>query len=69
MDEQKFKIGDVVELNSGGPLMTVVKMEGGWIGCGWHVGDSQPCDWKFPPESLTKRLPHHRRVSGVVAES
>ncbi|VCX06796.1 hypothetical protein BANRA_01265 [Acinetobacter baumannii] len=32
----KFKAGDVVELNSGGPVMTILEVKNnGWVVCEW----------------------------------
>lgn len=36
---QKFQIGDIVCLNSGGPEMTVsIVYPDGWILCSWQIG-------------------------------
>ncbi len=67
MDEQKFKIGDVVELNSGGPLMTVIKVEDDWVGCCWYDGNSRVTDWKFFTSCLVRRPPHHRSPNEWIA--
>ena len=39
--EDKLKIGDVVVLNSGGPDMTIVEIDGDKATCWWqgHFGD------------------------------
>ena len=34
----RFKPGDIVALKSGGPLMTVTKVEGGRVWCEWFDG-------------------------------
>lgn len=53
--KHNFKVGDVVELKSGGPLMTVSEINAG------HEADEIECQWfggkklevgRFPPESL-----------------
>jgi uncharacterized protein YodC (DUF2158 family) len=50
----KFRIGDVVELNSGGPQMTVEKVDGDQITCTWFV-DSK-ADHRTFPESVLKKV-------------
>lgn len=48
----QFKIGDVVQLKSGGPRMTVAEIYGdGDLGCVWFVGTKQEAG-TFPPEAL-----------------
>ena len=49
---RKFKIGDVVELKSGGPDMTVVAHTGGGLSCIWFDDDQGLHDGTFPPETL-----------------
>jgi uncharacterized protein YodC (DUF2158 family) len=56
MSEQ-FKAGDVVQLKSGGPVMTVNKTGNKSMGgpftvwCSWFEGEKKMND-DFPPESL-----------------
>ena len=51
---EKFVIGDIVELKSGGPKMTVVDPEyGDEIQCTWFDGKKQGFG-NFPPEALKK---------------
>ena len=51
---QKFKIGDTVQLKSGGPIMTIKSIDESGIRCQWFAGEhfdkveSHP----FPPDSL-----------------
>ena len=49
----EFKVGDVVQLKSGGPLMTVNKVGSGEIGCQWFdkAGDDVKTRF-FAPETL-----------------
>lgn len=52
--ERRFKVGDVVMLNSGGPGMTIstVDYPGGWCYCKWFsVGGHVQADY-FQPEML-----------------
>lgn len=46
----KFKVGMIVQLKSGGPKMTVVEMEGS-IHCKWFSGSKLEYG-SFHPESL-----------------
>jgi uncharacterized protein YodC (DUF2158 family) len=54
---QQFKIGDIVQLRSGGPNMTVEDIEPipgkNLIDCQWFAGGKLN-HGRFPPESLTK---------------
>jgi uncharacterized protein YodC (DUF2158 family) len=57
---QKFKTGDIVQLKSGGPQMTVKEAPreplGGEIICQWFGGKELEQGW-FPPDSLKKADP------------
>jgi uncharacterized protein YodC (DUF2158 family) len=53
-----FKIGEIVQLKSGGPKMTVIEIaEGnmtiraGQIRCSWFAGAKNETGW-FPPDAL-----------------
>jgi len=47
----RFVPGDVVRLNSGGPLMTVIRVDNGAFHCIWHtVDDIQVAI--LPPEAI-----------------
>ena len=55
----KFKVGDVVRLRSGGPQMTVVKLhpdlgEGEKVVCKWFSGSGskKPESETYPPQAL-----------------
>jgi uncharacterized protein YodC (DUF2158 family) len=37
----QFKVGDVVQLKSGGPLMTVGEVEGEQVTCEWFADKSE----------------------------
>jgi len=54
MDE--FKIGDVVKLNSGGTLMTVIDIDtiSNVISCVWFTKDNHITSAKFKMGALTK---------------
>lgn len=46
-----FKMGDVVQLNSGGPLMTVSETNGNDVHCRWFIGNEEKSS-SFPSEML-----------------
>lgn len=49
----EFKAGDTVRLKSGGPLMTVNKIEsGGLVWCDWFDDKRSPQSKAFPATSL-----------------
>lgn len=50
---QSTAVGDTVTLNSGGPLMTVTKIDGERCECTWFNDDGLPAFSRFPPASLT----------------
>lgn len=54
-----FKIGDVVQLKSGGPLMTVSNPgnEGSTMTCEWFTKDGESRADKFHPATLVNRPP------------
>ena len=46
-----FKAGDVVQLKSGGPLMTVGEVDGESVHCRWFNGSEEKAS-SFPAELL-----------------
>ncbi len=48
-----FKVGDVVELKSGGPDMTITSIEGDKANCTWFV-EGKPHYGQFPIIALQK---------------
>jgi uncharacterized protein YodC (DUF2158 family) len=46
-----FKTGDVVQLKSGGPLMTVSEMDGNTVHCRWMNGSEEKSS-SYPSEML-----------------
>jgi uncharacterized protein YodC (DUF2158 family) len=60
MKEPKFALGDVVTLKSGGPPMTVQKMDVDdvdfeeYVLCKWFDADNKPCTESFAPAALVK---------------
>lgn len=46
-----FRAGDVVQLKSGGPLMTVSEIDGNTVHCGWMAGTEEKSS-SFPSEML-----------------
>jgi uncharacterized protein YodC (DUF2158 family) len=51
--EPNWKVRDVVQLKSGGPPMTVVKVRDGVISCGWFDKSTRQMD-AFPAEAVHK---------------
>jgi len=51
---QKLKIGDVVKLKSGGPTMTVIRVEDEGVYCMWFIGEyhDKVDSYRFPSGSL-----------------
>jgi uncharacterized protein YodC (DUF2158 family) len=50
----KLQRGDLVRLRSGGPLMTIDRIEGDQVDCFWTDLTGQPNDAKFPAHVLQK---------------
>lgn len=58
---EEFKVGDIVQLKSGGPKMTVADVSArhviqnyiGRVGCQWFAGNKSETGY-FPKESLRK---------------
>jgi uncharacterized protein YodC (DUF2158 family) len=56
----EINVGDVVQLRSGGPEMTVLELpEGGSVYCAWFVG-GEPKSYSFKAESIEVRLSRDR---------
>jgi uncharacterized protein YodC (DUF2158 family) len=49
----QWKVGDIVQLKSGGPVMTVTSIRNdiGQVACNWFLRDEAKNGW-FPPEAL-----------------
>lgn len=47
-----YKIGDVVSLQSGGPKMTVYKVDSAIAYCVWFNSGYQTCYGEFPQDAL-----------------
>jgi uncharacterized protein YodC (DUF2158 family) len=52
MEEEKFKIGDIVQLNSGGLPMTVNNIIEEFIYCWWHSKDGILMKEKFNKDMI-----------------
>jgi uncharacterized protein YodC (DUF2158 family) len=50
---EDFKVGDVVQLNSGGPPMTVTASNRDGIDCAWFEGRQTKSGW-FRPGTLRR---------------
>jgi uncharacterized protein YodC (DUF2158 family) len=54
--QEQFKDGDIVQLKSGGPKMTVIEGfigTSGWVRCAWFAASKHETA-AFPPESLKR---------------
>jgi len=49
-----FKVGDVVQLKSGGPAMTVTASYSLYVRCNYFDNDGRLFDSNFPPDALKK---------------
>jgi uncharacterized protein YodC (DUF2158 family) len=48
----QFKVGDTVQLKSGGPIMTIIEvLSEGWVTCRWYDGKQYKTE-NFPSEAL-----------------
>ena len=60
MAEPQWKVGDVVQLKSGGPKMTIINvtslLDSVGIECAWF-DDNKPASHIFPPAALSADLP------------
>jgi uncharacterized protein YodC (DUF2158 family) len=54
-EESRFKPGDVVTLESGGPEMTVLSEEAGRVFCHWFEG-TPGRSGHFPADALSRRI-------------
>jgi uncharacterized protein YodC (DUF2158 family) len=52
--DTQFKPGDTVSLRSGGPLMTIVMIDGQYAFCEWFVSEPQPQGRAFALTSLKR---------------
>jgi uncharacterized protein YodC (DUF2158 family) len=50
---ENLQVGDVVQLKSGGPQMTIDEISGDQAHCVWFVGDDQRGNW-FGQDALTR---------------
>jgi len=59
---QELKIGDTVQLKSGGPFMTIASYEGeSQFRCLWFTGDEDKVrEGYFPPDSLQLAVKSHK---------
>jgi uncharacterized protein YodC (DUF2158 family) len=65
--EITFKVGDTVRLKSGGPRMTVTKMDERLVQCEWFEG-TKSGSAAFPPAALEPFVPRPSRVSYPVTK-
>jgi uncharacterized protein YodC (DUF2158 family) len=48
----EFRIGQVVQLRSGGRAMTITDIEKEQVECSWHSEDGHPRCEQYPPEAI-----------------
>jgi uncharacterized protein YodC (DUF2158 family) len=67
MPEQKIQPGDVVQLISGGPKMTVILVEGAYVNCLYYNETTHlyMCPKQFPVVALKKISHTAEKKSGV----
>lgn len=53
---EKFEVGDVVGLKSGGFEMVVTKVKERKCSCAWHDETGEPHEKSYPVEALTHTL-------------
>lgn len=67
--EKEIKEGSLVNLNSGGPLMTVKFVENKVVHCIWFGNWSEgPCGTSFPIGCLTLFIPKTESTSSIKEE-
>jgi uncharacterized protein YodC (DUF2158 family) len=49
---ENLKTGDVVQLKSGGPIMTIRKIDGEWVTCDWFDDDGKANQKQFTHPQL-----------------
>jgi uncharacterized protein YodC (DUF2158 family) len=65
MPNEEYEVGDVVRLRSGGPEMTVKKVQdSGWIECMWFTKERSLGQASFPKKTVVRvnvapRSPYH----------
>lgn len=69
IENQAFKKGDIVQLKSGGPLMTIQSPDdGGWVRCIWFSNVKADFSfYDFSPVSL-KLIPEDTAVSNTIEQ-
>jgi uncharacterized protein YodC (DUF2158 family) len=51
---EQWKVGDVVQLKSGGPIMTVLSTGSQGCRCSWFDHAQKPSEHVFPSEALER---------------
>lgn len=64
-----YEPGDLVQLLSGGPAMTVQGELHGYITCNWISADGVPYAWQYLPEQLRRPIFSIPKCSGWVQSS
>jgi uncharacterized protein YodC (DUF2158 family) len=66
MSLEQFKVGDVVQLKSGGPRMTIMRVEdGGYYFCKWFDNKGAIGQGEFPGAALIE-VPEDSDFIGVA---
>jgi uncharacterized protein YodC (DUF2158 family) len=65
----EFKPGDVVQLKSGGPFMTIIKLAAGTADCEWFDDKKNPQERRFAVTSLKLRETPQRAQAGGASGS
>jgi uncharacterized protein YodC (DUF2158 family) len=65
MDSHQWKPGDIVGVKSGGPSMTVARVQSEKVFCEWFDGQN-PMNGEFTPAVLEARLSQAEGMKAVV---
>jgi uncharacterized protein YodC (DUF2158 family) len=67
MNEPQWQPGDLVGVKSGGPIMTVARIDAGRVFCEWFDG-SGPRKGDFAPVVLEKRLSQNEALASMATK-
>jgi uncharacterized protein YodC (DUF2158 family) len=66
MNNAEYKVGDVVQLKSGGPHMTITSVGGHYCECTWFDKHTNQQRRAFPPFALSHIAKERPRVAGFA---